>query len=284
MFDNYEIKAITLDFDGTTLQKDKTWLSPRNYRALQELKKRGIVCIPCTGRSADMFPPQFEDPSYRYWFTCCGARVLDRQTGEIIFKKSFTPQQSAEICKVFEGKNIYCEVASEGKLLFEKSVMDNLWKYPVPPHHVWFMYGTDRPVTVEGKLSDYFLENNVGIEKINLYGIAESEFQEMRDRFDSMPFAITKLSEPVGIQVSSRDVDCIEAMQVLLDRIGITFDNVLSIGDSLLLDGQMMQKAAIGVTLENASDDVKAIADYVTDSYDNDGFAKAIEKIILKES
>ena len=64
MFDNYEIKAITLDFDGTTLQKDKIWLSPRNYRALQELQKRGIVCIPCTGRSADMFPPQFEDPSY----------------------------------------------------------------------------------------------------------------------------------------------------------------------------------------------------------------------------
>ena len=185
---------------------------------------------------------------------------------------------------MFEGKNIYCEVASEGKLLFEKSVMDNLWKYPVPPHHVWFMYATDRPVTVEGKLSDYFLENNVGIEKINLYGIPESEFQAMRERFDSMPFAITKLSDPVGIQVSCRDVDCIEAMQVLLDRIGITFDNVLSIGDSRLLDGQMMEKAAIGVTLENASDDVKAIADYITDSYENDGFAKAIEKIILKES
>ena len=75
----------------------------------------------------------------------------------------------------------------------------------------------------------------------------------------------------------------VKAMQILLDRIGITFDNVLSIGDSLILDGDMMQHAAIGVTLENASDDVKAIADYVTDRYDEDGFAKAIEKLILKE-
>ena len=46
---------------------------------------------------------------------------------------------------------------------------------------------------------------------------------------------------------------------------------------------EMMQHAAIGVTLENAPDDVKAIADYVTDRYDEDGFAKAVEKLILKE-
>lgn len=282
MFDK-QIKAITLDFDGTTLQRDKIWLSPRNYRALKECQKRGIVCIPCTGRSADMFPPQFEDGSFRYWFTCCGARVLDRLTGEIIYKDGFTPEQSAEICRIFEGLGIYCEVAAEGRLLFEKDVMDNLYKYPVPPHHVWYMYASGRPVTVYGKLSEFFLSQNIGAEKFNLYGIPEEKYQEMLDRFNSLPYVVTKMSDPVGIQVQSKHVDCIKAMQVLLDRIGITFDEVLSIGDSLILDGDMMQHAAIGVTLENAPDNVKAIADYVTDRYDEDGFAKAIEKLILKE-
>jgi len=161
--------------------------------------------------------------------------------------------------------------------------MDELHKYPVPPHHVWYMYASGRPVTVYGKLSDYFLSQNIGAEKFNLYGIPEEKYQEMLDRFNAMPFVITKMSDPVGIQVQSRNVDCIRAMQVLLDRIGITFDNVLSIGDSLILDGQMMQHAAIGVTLENAPQEVKDIADYVTDRYDEDGFAKAVRKLILKE-
>ena len=122
MFDKNKIKVITLDFDGTILQSDKTWLSPRNYHALKECQKKGIYCVPCTGRSADMFPPQFEDGSFRYWFTCFGSRILDTLTGEIIHKHSFTPEQSAEVCRLFEGKGIYCEVAAEGKLLFENAV------------------------------------------------------------------------------------------------------------------------------------------------------------------
>ena len=33
MFDRKQIKLITLDFDGTTLQKDQTWMSFRTMRS-----------------------------------------------------------------------------------------------------------------------------------------------------------------------------------------------------------------------------------------------------------
>lgn len=281
MFDKNNIKVITLDFDGTILQKDKMWLSPRNHHALKECQKRGIHCVPCTGRSADMFPPQFEDGSFRYWFTCFGSRILDTLTGEVIHKHSFTPQQSAEICRLFEGKGIYCEVAAEGRLLFEKEVMDNLWTYPVPPHHVWYMYTSGRPVTVYGKLSDYFLSQNIGAEKFNLYGIPEKEFQPMLEKARSFDFAGISLSDPVGIQISDDPKLRVPSMEILLERLGCTWDNVMSIGDSMPLDGLMIEKAAFGVTLENASDELKQIADYVTDRFDEDGFAKVVEKFIL---
>lgn len=281
MFDKNKIKVITLDFDGTILQKDKMWLSPRNHHALKECQKRGIHCVPCTGRSADMFPPQFEDGSFRYWFTCFGSRIIDTLTGEVIHKHSFTPGQSAQVCRLFEGKGIYCEVAAEGRLLFEQEVMDNLWKYPVPPHHVWYMYTSHRPVTVQGKLSDYFLSQNIGAEKFNLYGIPEDEFQGMLEKAKSFDFAGISLSEPVGIQISDDPKLRVPSMEILLERLGCTWENVMSIGDSMPLDGLMIKKAAFGVTLENASDEVKAIADYVTDRFDEDGFAKVVEKFIL---
>ena len=281
MFDKNKIKVITLDFDGTTLQSDKTWLSPRNHHALKECQKRGIHCVPCTGRSADMFPPQFEDGSFRYWFSCFGSRIIDTLTGEIIHKHSFTPEQSAEICRLFEGKGIYCEVAAEGRLLFEKDIMDNLWKYPVPPHHVWYMYSSGRPVTVYGKLSDYFLSQNIGAEKFNLYGIPGDLFQPMLEECRKFGFAGISLSEPVGIQISDNPALRVPSMEILLDRLGCTWENVMSIGDSMPLDGLMIEKAAFGVTMENAPDELKHIADYVTDRYDRDGFAKVVEKFIL---
>ena len=45
----------------------------------------------------------------------------------------------------------------------------------------------------------------------------------------------------------------------------------------------MVSRAALGVAMENGDERLKAIADYVTDRFDRDGFAKAVEKFILSE-
>ena len=45
-----------------------------------------------------------------------------------------------------------------------------------------------------------------------------------------------------------------------------------------LNDIEMIKNAGIGIAMGNASDDVKKEADFVTDSVDNDGFAKAMLK------
>jgi hydroxymethylpyrimidine pyrophosphatase-like HAD family hydrolase len=43
----------------------------------------------------------------------------------------------------------------------------------------------------------------------------------------------------------------------------------------------MIKFAGKGVAMANAMDATKAIADYITDSNDDDGVAKAIEKFVL---
>jgi len=43
----------------------------------------------------------------------------------------------------------------------------------------------------------------------------------------------------------------------------------------------MMEYASLSVAMENAPDEVKAIADFVTDSNNNDGVARAIERFVL---
>ena len=46
----------------------------------------------------------------------------------------------------------------------------------------------------------------------------------------------------------------------------------------------MIEYAGLGVAMENAFDEVKAVANYITDSNDNDGVAKVIEKFILENN
>ena len=43
----------------------------------------------------------------------------------------------------------------------------------------------------------------------------------------------------------------------------------------------MLSEVGFGVAMANAEDQVKAAADYITDSNDNEGAAKAIEKFVL---
>ena len=135
-----DIKAILLDFDGTTLQRDQTFISFRNMAALRKAMDRGIEIIPCTGRCEDMFPPQIEaEKRIHYWVTASGARVVDRNTKEVIYQSLFTPEESAALCRIYENREIYSEIAAEGLIYMEESVCSHLEDFPVPPHHVWFL-------------------------------------------------------------------------------------------------------------------------------------------------
>jgi len=280
-FDKSQIKLLTLDFDGTTLQKDQTWLSFRNMHAIRECQKRGIICVPCSGRNQDMFPPQIaEDMTFRYWVTAAGSRVIDRLTGEIIYKETFTPEESADLCRIYEGKGLYSEVAAEGRLYFEQDVLDNLWKYQVPPHHVWYL-NSGKQINIHGKLSDFFLSENIGVEKFNLYGVPEDIADDIRAQLKTRPYVEFLDGKGGDIQFYSTHANRIEAVQKLLDKLGLTFDNVMSIGDSMGMDSSMISNAGLGIAMGNADPELKEIADDVTDTFDKDGFGKAIEKWIL---
>ena len=42
----------------------------------------------------------------------------------------------------------------------------------------------------------------------------------------------------------------------------------------------MVKTAGIGVAMENGTPEIKAAADYITDTVQNDGFIKAINKFV----
>lgn len=274
-----KIKAILLDFDGTTLQKDQVFISIRNMHAIRKALDMGVHIIPSTGRSEDMQPPQIErDERIRYYITSGGTRVVDHQTGEVIYQNLFTPEESARLCRIFENKNIYTEIAANGKIYVEKKIAEHLQDYPIPPHHVWYIE--------EGRLipvdcpSEYFQKNGICMEKANMYGIPPEQQQKIYDQVEATGFA--HITDPVGknMQFFPSDLDRRLGIRALLEKLGITMDEVMSIGDSNL-DADAIRASGVGVAMGNAPEEIKALADFVTLPYDQDGVAVAIEKFVL---
>ena len=65
-----------------------------------------------------------------------------------------------------------------------------------------------------------------------------------------------------------------------MEKLGVSADQLMCCGDSPN-DMEMLRLAGVGVAVENATDEVKRIADYITAPHYEDGVAKAIEKFVL---
>ncbi|HLR52116.1 MAG TPA: HAD-IIB family hydrolase, partial [Candidatus Avamphibacillus sp.] len=89
-------------------------------------------------------------------------------------------------------------------------------------------------------------------------------------------------SLPTNIEVNPEGVNKANALKTVCKKLGITMDNVLACGDSIN-DIKMIQEAGVGVAVGNAQQAIKNVADFVTETNNNDGVAKAIEKYVLQK-
>ena len=67
-----------------------------------------------------------------------------------------------------------------------------------------------------------------------------------------------------------------------MDTLEISHDEIIVIGDGGN-DLPMFEYAKLKIAMENGSNALKQKADYITDTNNNDGVAKAIRKLIFNE-
>ena len=70
------------------------------------------------------------------------------------------------------------------------------------------------------------------------------------------------------------------AIKILANKLGIKDDEIMAIGDNIN-DIKMIENAGLGVAMANGSPHVRALADVIAPSNDNDGVAYIVEKYVL---
>lgn len=79
---------------------------------------------------------------------------------------------------------------------------------------------------------------------------------------------------------AAKNSDKETALKRLADHLGIAMRDVIAFGDDMN-DIGMLKLAGTAVAVSNAIDEVKAIADHIADSNENDGVARFIEQVLL---
>ena len=135
---------------------------------------------------------------------------------------------------------------------------------------------------VNGSLKRISKEESLSTElyKLLLLGNEEqlNEFETVIPEEWRNEFYVVR-SQKYLIEVLTKGVNKAFGLEKLANKLGVQPSEIAAIGDAAN-DIEMLKYAGLAIAMGNASEEVKAIADIVTDTNENNGVIKAIDKLI----
>lgn len=123
-------------------------------------------------------------------------------------------------------------------------------------------------------------EENRGADKVQGLFASIEDRDAAKEELKAVPgIEITGALEK-NIEVNAEGVNKGNAMVRLGESLGIHREEIMAFGDGLN-DLQMLKEVGIGVAVSNAREEVKAAADHITRSNDEEGVARFIEEYVL---
>lgn len=262
-------KLMAVDMDGTLLTSEKT-ISPKTIEAIEKAYAAGKVVTISTGRPVqglyryeDAIKPDVPVITYN------GAMIIKLHSKEVLFHQCIDKASAKEAIEKGNEVGTTVVVWSDNKLYANK-INERVDKYKL-------LSGLE-PIIIED--IDVLVEQ--GVTKLLWLDEAEKhfEYQKWLDKNLVNKKIVYCTSQPTFLEFMGEGVSKAVALEKLGEMLGSTREESIAVGDGFN-DLEMIEYAGLGIAMENAPEAVKEKADYITDSNDEDGVAKAIEKFML---
>ena len=276
----HKIGIIALDLDGTLLNSNKE-LSAGNLAALHRAANAGIEIVPTTGRFYGGMPEVIRQlPFVRYAITVNGAEVADLKTGEIIYKAEIPWRQAIEIMTLLDEYPLIYDCYQDNAAWMTAEQKTHIDRIVSSPHYRKMLHELRQPVP---ELKAVLSQRQKDVQKIQFF----TDRSQLRlQLMDSLPLQFEHLcvssSVSDNVEINQIHANKGEALHALADHLGLPYESTIAFGDGLN-DLSMLRDAGIGVAMENACNEAKNIADWITLSCDEDGVAYGINKFCFGE-
>ena len=263
-------KAVFLDMDGTLLRSDHT-VSELTVKTIQNLTEKGIPVILVSARPINAVLPTFRKiglPAHTPVITLNGSYIVENEQPifEAVIDLETTERVTAQVrpykatIAYYLQRAWYSEV-SDAWTDHEQKIMD-----------------TPLQVGPIDRLVKDWSARRIGPNKMmvmsepdNIAGIQQHLRSIYNGRLNIYP------SKETYLEVMDTRGSKSNAVRFVGERLGLKPAEIVAMGDNYN-DVEMIQFAGMGVAMGNAPDDIKARAGFVTDTNNNDGVRKALEK------
>lgn len=264
-------RIIALDLDGTLTNSQKK-VTPRTHDALAKAMEQGVVVVLASGRPTYGIEPVADvlglDKKGGYVLSYNGGKIVEWRTKKELYAnhlpQDVLPLLHRYACEHgfallgYVGTNILTEMPDDQYVQEEARIntmhvckVDNLLDaLPDAPTKLLMTGNPAALVEAEQQLLDI-----VG---------------QRMDLFRSAPFFL---------ELVPKGIDKALSLQRLLSHLKLSPEDLMAFGDGYN-DLSMLRFAGMGVAMANAAPEVRASADFVTASNDEDGVAVALEQLM----
>ena len=285
-------KLIAIDLDGTMLNS-YGMVTENTKQVIKNTINKGTEVIIASGRPIDSIKTIAKEiGSENYFIAGNGALIYDIKKDEIIYEKFMNKQKVLEIIKICEENSIAYNIYTE-KTIIAKGLKYNVLYYY--KENLKKEENKKTNITIVEDVYEYIknLENEKFL-KITVCDETKSVFNsiirklrtvEDIDVLDVLHMSrkmIKQGTEDVPIEyyyteISLKDVDKWNAIEYLANKMNISKDEIIAIGDNIN-DKKMIENAKVGIAMGQSTPVITKIADFVTLNNNEDGVAKALEK------
>lgn len=266
------IKLIALDMDGTALTS-RNEITKGTCEAVKAAREQGVKVILSTGRivgeAAEFAREMGAD---REMISSGGAAISDAQTVKNLVHWRIPLESSAEAVRcvqslpltimIYVGEKLYINGYSDGILSARKR-----------------NEGFQQNKVVLEDIAGTILKEQLVVNKIFARSQDAAVLQEACERVRGLPGIRLTSSASDNIELMPVDADKGAALRRLCADLQIPLENVMAIGDSDN-DRDMLLTAGLSVVMANGDEKTRALADYITDSNDDEGVRNAIYRFI----
>ena len=254
-------KLIFCDLDGTLLMPDLVSMSDENKRALEELTRRGVYVVPCSGRTYNLIPKVLTDcPHVKYVASSNGTCIYDRESGEIVIDNRPTKKERELMLDLLGEYDFFNCFHIDGDAYCEQSLCnsEDYARYGVDEYFGRFF--ENHATKAEGLIERTRGES--GYEMACIFSADAEQLAEMQKRMDATGIFRTAKSHINNVEVFPLRSGKGNAVRALAEKLGIDISDTIAVGDSNN-DATMVAAAGLGLAVENAIPELKSVADEV---------------------
>ena len=267
-----DCKLIAMDLDGT-LNNDEKRITPKTREALMQAQRKGIRLALASARPSPGLYKERDILRLQEYggilMSYNGGRIVDAGSGKILFETAMDLPQTKRVLRFLkqlpvtpildDGARFY--VTDEAGYKVDYECKNNAMECTVVEDLEQFL--TFAPVKI-------------------LMSVLPEQLSAVQEKIAAfLPETLTVVqTAPFYLEVIPKTINKGQGIRDICAVLGIGTHQVIACGDAAN-DIPMLQAAGVGIAMGNAAENVKAAADMVTLSNNDDGIAAALNKLLI---